>query len=212
MTPYSDDGGDARNKRCLVRIVGVKSRPEHAPFGVKGDRVAQKSREFGSCGREGGILGRDLVTDMLADTSGADRGLATRDEAFHSGIGAYTHGWGGHDGENNCCGGCEGLVFVSSYLRFKWMHAGACFTWAAAKAALGLVPGKSKFWRSAPAATAGIGLTLGGEVCRNVSNLEIQEWLKRGSSPDAGLAIYVTMSLSSFLTVGISLIFIALKV
>jgi hypothetical protein len=38
------------------------------------------------------------------------------------------------------------------------------------------VTGKKQWWRSAPAATAGLSLTLGVGLCRNVSHLQIQDW------------------------------------
>lgn len=71
MAPGREDGGDVGDEGCLVWIVGMEGRPEHAPFGVERDRVAEKSGELGGCGREGCVFRRNLVTDVLPNTSGA---------------------------------------------------------------------------------------------------------------------------------------------
>jgi len=71
IAPCRDDGGDVWDEGRLVGIVGVESRPEHAPFGVERDRIAERARELGRCDREGCILRRDMVTDVLPDASWA---------------------------------------------------------------------------------------------------------------------------------------------
>lgn len=49
--------------------------PEHAPFWIEGNGVAEESGELGGCGGERGGGGGDLVTDMLANASGTAAGL-----------------------------------------------------------------------------------------------------------------------------------------
>lgn len=71
VTPCRDDGGDVGDERRLVGIVGVESRPEHAPFGVKRDGVTKRARELGRCGREGCVVRGNLIANVLPNTSWA---------------------------------------------------------------------------------------------------------------------------------------------
>src|SRR5450432_1542564 len=50
---YGSDGGDESR---LVGIVGMEGSPQHAPFRVERDCIAESGGELGCCGREWCVL------------------------------------------------------------------------------------------------------------------------------------------------------------
>lgn len=75
VAPGGDNGDGVGDEGGLVGEEGVKCCPEHAPFWIEGDGVAEQRAELGCCGGEGSVGEGDLVADILADACGANSGV-----------------------------------------------------------------------------------------------------------------------------------------